>query len=672
MAAAPIYAGTVYYVHATNGSDANDGLTPEKPWKTINKVNNSIFVPGDSILFKRGETWRETLTPPSHGASGNNITFGAYGTGDPPKIDGSTRNYCVYGKTDYITITDLHFAFPNQYGITHTKWNSSGTELSTPGWIIKNSTFTKCGVYLFGPDTIVQDNVFVGPGPITTTGEAVIIRGAVAVNCSVLRNTISGYVSRGVWILNAAHSPTANDNIIHDISASPGYGIDFDGYGKKITGTVTASRNTVYSCAGPGIQMENCSDGSLINRNLIHNCPQGILYLNYAARPNYTDQRGLDVNGVVAYNIIYHCQYGIKLDDVSGVDVWNNTIYDGTGSYPLGVFIVDHGTYFVDTIDFRNNIIGSGMAKACSTRYAWENHFIAFDNNAVVNPVFEERSPSATLTLAQLQAGSAALNCFTTSPGFVNAAGHDFHLLSSSPCINAGANVGLTQDYEGNTIKGTPDIGAYESGFPTTTTPPGVTTIVPSAIQSTSATGGGIVTSNGGATVTGRGVCWRLTANPTTSDSHTHDGSGTGSFVSSLTGLSPNTTYHVRAYATNSSGTGYGIDIAFTTLTAPGTLKAPVLLTPSNGATGQPTVINLTWRDTNVSPAEAGYKIRIKPSGGTYTNYTVGQNIESYKLSRLLTKTQYFWNVKALGNNDGIADSPWSNSGKDRTFTTKK
>src|SRR4030042_6111899 len=107
MVAAPIYAGTVYYVDGTYGSDANDGRTPERPWKTIDKVNNSIFVPGDSILFKRWDTWRETLTPPSHGASGNNITFGAYGTGDPPKLDGSTRNYCVDGKKDYITITDL-------------------------------------------------------------------------------------------------------------------------------------------------------------------------------------------------------------------------------------------------------------------------------------------------------------------------------------------------------------------------------------------------------------------------------------------------------------------------------------------------------------------------------------------------------------------------------------
>jgi hypothetical protein len=199
-----------------------------------------------------------------------------------------------------------------------------------------------------------------------------------------------------------------------------------------------------------------------------------------------------------------------------------------------------------------------------------------------------------------------------------------------------------------------------------------VTTSAVTSITSTGAAGGGSVTSAGGTTVTERGLCWGLTANPAISGAHTHDGSGTGSFVSSLTGLSPDTTYHVRAYATNSSGTGYGNDVSFMTLTAPGTLNAPVLLTPSDGATGQPTVINLSWRDTNVNPAETGYKIRIKPSGGTYTNYTVGQNIESKKLSGLLTKTQYFWNVKALGNNDGIANSPWFNSGKDNDFTTKK
>ncbi|UFS70175.1 right-handed parallel beta-helix repeat-containing protein [Geomonas sp. RF6] len=79
----------VYYVDATNGNDSYDGMSASTPWKTISRVNGSSFAPGDSILFKRGEMWREQLTPPSSGALGSVITFGTYGTGSRPVISGS-------------------------------------------------------------------------------------------------------------------------------------------------------------------------------------------------------------------------------------------------------------------------------------------------------------------------------------------------------------------------------------------------------------------------------------------------------------------------------------------------------------------------------------------------------------------------------------------------------
>jgi hypothetical protein len=78
-----------------------------------------------------------------------------------------------------------------------------------------------------------------------------------------------------------------------------------------------------------------------------------------------------------------------------------------------------------------------------------------------------------------------------------------------------------------------------------------------------SATGGGNVTNDGGATVTVRGVCCSTSPNPTTVDSHTTDGSGTGVFTSSLTGLTANMLYYVRAYASNSFGTSYGSQVQF-------------------------------------------------------------------------------------------------------------
>lgn len=85
-------------------------------------------------------------------------------------------------------------------------------------------------------------------------------------------------------------------------------------------------------------------------------------------------------------------------------------------------------------------------------------------------------------------------------------------------------------------------------------------------IKSTSAQGGGTITSNGGSTVTQRGVVWGTSPSPTISlTTKTSDGNGNGSFSSNIPSLVLNITYYVRAFATNSIGTGYGNEISFTT-----------------------------------------------------------------------------------------------------------
>jgi uncharacterized protein (TIGR02145 family) len=97
-------------------------------------------------------------------------------------------------------------------------------------------------------------------------------------------------------------------------------------------------------------------------------------------------------------------------------------------------------------------------------------------------------------------------------------------------------------------------------------TPPTITTTTASAITLTTATSGGNLTSDGGATVTARGVCWSTTTGPTTAlITKTTDGNGTGTFTSSITGLTSGTTYYVKAYASNDAGTAYGDEIIFTT-----------------------------------------------------------------------------------------------------------
>jgi len=94
---------------------------------------------------------------------------------------------------------------------------------------------------------------------------------------------------------------------------------------------------------------------------------------------------------------------------------------------------------------------------------------------------------------------------------------------------------------------------------------PTIVTVAVSEIAETTAKCGGNITSDGGATVTARGVCWSTNPAPTIANSKTTDGAGIGSFISSIAGLACNTPYYVRAYATNSVGTGYGEAISFTT-----------------------------------------------------------------------------------------------------------
>jgi len=120
---------------------------------------------------------------------------------------------------------------------------------------------------------------------------------------------------------------------------------------------------------------------------------------------------------------------------------------------------------------------------------------------------------------------------------------------------------------------------------------PRVVTAEPSAIQATTATAGGEVEYDGNDTITARGVCWSTTSGPTIADSHTSDGTGTGTFTSALTGLSASTTYYVRAYATNAVTTSYGDELTFTTSAALPQLQISVQ--PSGGGTGGTTQVTV-------------------------------------------------------------------------------
>jgi hypothetical protein len=199
------------------------------------------------------------------------------------------------------------------------------------------------------------------------------------------------------------------------------------------------------------------------------------------------------------------------------------------------------------------------------------------------------------------------------------------------------------------------------------TIPTGITTNSPSSITQTSASSGGNITTDGGAVVTARGVCWsNTTSSPTTSNSRTSDGTGIGSFNSTITGLQAGSTYYVRAYATNSAGTAYGTVRTFTTL--PLTLPSGIVTTSissinqttaSSGGSissdGGATISSkgVCWSSTTSTPTISN----------STTNNGTGTNSFTSALNGLIANTTYY--VRAYATN-----SVGTAYGTVRSFTT--
>jgi uncharacterized protein (TIGR02145 family) len=175
-------------------------------------------------------------------------------------------------------------------------------------------------------------------------------------------------------------------------------------------------------------------------------------------------------------------------------------------------------------------------------------------------------------------------------------------------------------------------------------------TTAASSITTTTASSGGSVTSDGGATVTARGICWSLTTGPVATGSHTVDAGTTGSYTSSLTGLTEGTTYYVRAYATNGAGTAYGSEISFTTprpLT--GTVKDI-----ENNTYNYVTIGNQTWMTENLKTTK--YRNGDAIENMTYGPIWVGLSSGAYCWF-MNDATTYGATYGALYNWYAVADS---------------
>lgn len=193
---------------------------------------------------------------------------------------------------------------------------------------------------------------------------------------------------------------------------------------------------------------------------------------------------------------------------------------------------------------------------------------------------------------------------------------------------------------------------------------PIVTTLEVTEISGTSASCGGSITSDGGLTIISRGVCWSSGINPTIKDNKTTDGAGAGNFSSAIEGLNGGTLYYARAYATNSSETGYGMVMAFTTL---GTSPSPMISSAINVSASSATLrgsVNPNYLATTVSfeyGPNTSYGNSIIPAQSPLTGNSIS-NINA-TINDLFGGTTYHYRIVATNS----LGTTYSN---DTSFTT--
>lgn len=274
----------------------------------------------------------------------------------------------------------------------------------------------------------------------------------------------------------------------------------------------------------------------------------------------------------------------------------HNSNGSGIGAYSVNMYgLVQNTTYYVRAYA----INGVGIS------YGQEVHFTTSDNisaPSVTTSQVTNISQNTAVGGGDVTAdGGASVTergiCWSTghNPTINNSHGSNGSGLGNYTVNMTGLSAGTVYYVRAYAINSQGISYGQEVGFTTTAEPPTVTTSQVTNITQTTATGGGDVTSDGGATVTERGICWSTSHNPTISSSNGSSGTGTGSYTVSMTGLTANTTYYVRAYATNSVGTAYGSEVSFTTsqnVTLPTVTTSQVTNITETSATGGGNVIS--------------------------------------------------------------------------------
>ncbi len=483
---------TKYYISSTTGDDNLDGKSPATAWKAIAKVNGKTFLPGDSILFRRGDIWRETLILPSSGISGNYITFSSFGTGENPKILGSTKAITWTETATGSHIWKSATSFPsNPYTSNSNEIFFENTDASKSWGTYKTGTASLSTEYDW---TWVTNNIYVYSitDPTTKYNSVEVPQRESTVNMNkknyihfdgidMMYSYWSGYgydythndmfEQFGLIIENSeiccigAWDPTieqgygievvytdmiVRNNRFHDCGRR-GFAMDVYGNGYTARNILVESNQFYNGFHTTGLDIDvgagytGSLDGIIVRRNFFYetSTTRAFDFSNLIFIQN-NNTAASSINNVYIYSNIFKWPngYGVLMENPQSVYIYNNVFFDKNVNASWAPFVAVQGSAHA-TVE--NNIFFKSTSG--TTSEVEKNSFTINDYNLYYN-----------CTVSGLESNGI----FSKNPLFVDPGTNNFHLQASSPAIGAGiAITQVTTDYENNTFANPPNIGCY-------------------------------------------------------------------------------------------------------------------------------------------------------------------------------------------------------------------
>lgn len=535
---------TLYYVRAYATNASGTGYGPQVSFTTLNTTfptvtttsptsvqftsaisGGNVVSDGNSSVTGRGVVWSTTQNPtiglPTKTNDG--VGTGSFSSSITSLVPGTTYYVRAYATNSIGTNYGSEFSFNTTPGVSPTLTTDNVTNITSTN---ANVTLT---IVSIGGGSLVEKGFVYSTTPTPTTADTKI-GGA----CNQITNPcdVGQYTLQFSTSLTPATTYYVRAYAINQFGTSYGQEISFTTTFNLPSLTTAIVSNITTTTAVSGGADINAGGGTILEKGVVWSTSQNPT-INLPTKTNNGGGTGLFTSNITGLNP--GTLYYVRAYATNGAGTsYGNQISFTTTSVALPTLTTNSVTSITTTsASCGGNISSDGGSAVTSRGVVWSTS---------QNPTIADSK-----TIDGTGIGSFLSTITGLSPGTL------YYIRAYATTLSGTAYGGQQQ-------------------FTTTGSVPTLSTTTISSITSSSAVSGGFITSTGGNAITNRGVVWSTSQNPTIAlSTKTSEGAGTvGTFVSSITGLSPSTTYYVRAYATNSSGTGYGTQLSFTTTSSGG------------------------------------------------------------------------------------------------------